>query len=87
MQRKYLSSLQRNDTDVSFSFIATGCELAGTTKILYNEQNSYRTGQLFFLQRIKQKKRIFLSWKFNERQRSTNDTNLAGYFFTTKLFF
>lgn len=41
MQQKYLSSLQRNNTDVSFSFIATGCELAGTTKILYNEQNSY----------------------------------------------
>ena len=33
-----------------------------------------------FKQRIKQKKRIFLSWNFNERQRSTNDTNLAGYF-------
>ncbi|WP_279056515.1 hypothetical protein, partial [Hoylesella timonensis] len=33
------------------------------------------------------KKRIFLSWNFNERQRSTNYTNLVGYFSQRNYFF
>ena len=39
-----------------------------------------RLQQGYFFTTNKTKETNFFSWNFNERLRSTNDTNLAGYF-------
>ena len=67
----FVPAIAKN-SDFYFVYLAWGCN----KDIFHND---------FFHNELN-KRSDFFSWKFNERQRSTNDTNLAGFFFATKLF-